>query len=194
MCRELKPVNNLDELLYQFYVNLDSDCLFQIPTAKLERIWDIKILDERRLKPGQSSLQLWNSSDFRKKPYESEKDAFFVELGYRDGVRYKFRIIMTDAYSDKHATLFPDGNFPKLLPRPMEKFEIQEVYPDHSSSDPVLIPKKPGVYSQIDPIVFFWVNTDKARIIELWGTSGSVSEITVINGFSSGYFDETETN
>ena len=193
MCRELKPVNNLDELLYQFYVNLDSDCLFQIPTAQLERIWDIKILDRDRLKPGQSLLQLLETPDYSKKPYSSEKDAFYVERINR-GDSIMFRIAITNAYSKKHVTLFPDGSFPKLLPRPMEKFEDKEIYTSYFDFKPVRTPKNIGVYSQIDPIVFFWVNTDKASVIELRGSSGSVREITVRNGLNPGYLDKTEMN
>ena len=48
-CKGLKPYNNLDELLYQFYINLDSDCLFKMPVAELEKTWDIKILSRDRV-------------------------------------------------------------------------------------------------------------------------------------------------
>lgn len=34
MCTNLKEIHNLDELLYQFYINLDSDCLFTMPGIK----------------------------------------------------------------------------------------------------------------------------------------------------------------
>ncbi|MDL2259637.1 hypothetical protein LJB99_02010 [Deltaproteobacteria bacterium OttesenSCG-928-K17] len=35
-CKGLKPFNNLDELLYQFHINLDSDCLFTMPVEEHE--------------------------------------------------------------------------------------------------------------------------------------------------------------
>lgn len=34
-CKELKPYNNIEELLYQFYINKDSDCLFNMSAAEL---------------------------------------------------------------------------------------------------------------------------------------------------------------
>ena len=48
ICKELKPFNNLDELLYQFYVNLVSDCLFDMPVEELQTIWHIQIFARER--------------------------------------------------------------------------------------------------------------------------------------------------
>jgi len=188
MCRELKPVNNLDELLYQFYVNLDSDCLFQIPTAQLERIWDIKIADRDRLKPGQSTIPLINSSDFALKTYNSEKDSFYVERINR-GDSIMFRIVMTNAYSEKHATLFPDGNFPKLLPTPSKKFSPHEVYYGFPPKTRYY-PKIPGVYSELGSYIYYWESTDKTREMHIFGVSNSAREIIVHNGLSPAPFVE----
>jgi len=78
-CKGLKPYNNLDELLYQFYINLDSDCLFEMSVEELEKIWGVKILYLKRLQLGQppTPTELRESSDFENRPYETEKDAFF---------------------------------------------------------------------------------------------------------------------
>ena len=73
-CKSLKPFDNIDELLYQFYINLDSDCLFTTPLAELEKAWDIKIDSQERIDAGQYDI-----NDFYKKPYKSEKDAFYVK-------------------------------------------------------------------------------------------------------------------
>ena len=118
-CRGLKPFNNLEELLYQVYINLDSECLLKMPVAELEEKWGIKILSDERLKPGQMSFQLRDSFDFAGKPCVSEKDAFFVEkkVDEEQGIS-ELVISITDAYREKHGTLFPDGRYPKLLPEP----------------------------------------------------------------------------
>ena len=79
-CKGLKPFNNLDELLYQFYINLDSDCLFEISTKELEEVWNIKILDDERAKP--KNFYPLSETEFYNKPYKSEKDTFYLERTY----------------------------------------------------------------------------------------------------------------
>ncbi len=44
-CKGLRKVTDVDDLLKQFYDNIDSDCLFQIGTDDLEKIWGIKVFD-----------------------------------------------------------------------------------------------------------------------------------------------------
>ena len=121
-CNGLKPFNNLDELLYQFYINLDSDCLFEMPVSKLEKIWDIKILSKERAQ-GYEYSELRMSAEFANKPYKSEKDAFYVKVVKGQNPEkpnsLQFWIVITKEYSKEHATLFPDGKFPKLLPKPI---------------------------------------------------------------------------
>lgn len=191
MCKDLKPVKNLDDLLYQFYVNLDSDCLFNMSTARLEKLWGIKILDRGRVRPSEFS-KLFVSTDFANKPYNSEKDAFFVERINRGSSSVMFRIIITSAYSNKHLTLFPEGNFPKLLPEPLKGHDYTEVYWDDSpDSKPMPYPKKPGVYSELGTYAFYWLSSDKTRVISISGVTSAVSEITVYNGANPTRFNES---
>ena len=122
-CKGLKPYNNLDELLYQFYINLDSDCLFTMPVEELEKAWDTKIYYIQTKIPHQTKamrdefLAQYYSSDFFGKPYKSEKDTFYIEIIKSDPTKNNsFHLAITKDYQEKHGTLFPDGNFPKLLP------------------------------------------------------------------------------
>ncbi|MDL2259638.1 hypothetical protein LJB99_02015 [Deltaproteobacteria bacterium OttesenSCG-928-K17] len=125
-CKGLKPYNSLDELLYQFYINLESDCLFTMPVEDLEKIWGVKILAKERAQ-GQSYSQVRDSVDFRNKPYLSEKDAFFIELnqGVLSTNKNLFTIVITREYFEKYGSLFPEGNIPWLLPEP----KIEEFIP-----------------------------------------------------------------
>jgi len=121
-CQGLKPFNNLDELLYQLYINLGRNCLFQMSTEELEKSWDIKILDRSRKLTGQSRA----SSDFYNKPYKSEKDSFYVEIS-RHPANFRATLIyinITKEFKNKHFSLFPIGTSPKLLPKPQEFYSM----------------------------------------------------------------------
>lgn len=75
-CKGLKPYNNLDELLYQFYINLDSECLFEMKVEDLEKAWGVKILNDDNLSNGD-----YSRTDFIDKPYRTEKMLFILYWG-----------------------------------------------------------------------------------------------------------------
>lgn len=162
-CRGLKPINNLDELLYQIYINLDSDCLYDMSASELEKIWDIKILSSERAE-GYAKAELRGSSEFREKPYGSEKDAFFVEIDHSSaGPANIFEIKITTEYGKKYGSLFPDGRFPKYLPEPaaivsnimrsVDLFEDEEPWPP---------PAKEGRYDLSD-YTYVWVSSEEPK-------------------------------
>ena len=176
-CKGLKPYNNLDELLYQFYINLDSDCLFKLPVKELEALWNVKIenVERSRRNPEYAKL-LKESTDFFTKPYKSERDAFYISI---DGnseyyVRNVFKIKITKEYFEKHATLFPDGNFPRLLPDPVP--EPRRRYHGFSKN-PLHRPKKEGRYYLSD-LYYCWISPDKKHKITMGGDYG-VTEIKI---------------
>ncbi|MDL2260608.1 hypothetical protein LJB99_07070 [Deltaproteobacteria bacterium OttesenSCG-928-K17] len=105
-CKELKPYNNLDELLYQFYVNRGNDCFEYMSAAELEKIWDVKILSEERAKP--AVYYPLSEVEFYNKPYRSERDAFYIEMAAgRGGLRKNsFYVRITKEYFERHGTLF----------------------------------------------------------------------------------------
>lgn len=45
-CQNLYKVETVDDLLKQFYDNIDSHCLFEMDTAELEKIWGIRVFNE----------------------------------------------------------------------------------------------------------------------------------------------------
>ncbi|MDL2260250.1 hypothetical protein LJB99_05185 [Deltaproteobacteria bacterium OttesenSCG-928-K17] len=123
-CKGLKPYNNVDELLYQFYINLDSDCLFEMPVDELEKVWDTKILYQKEGMSPEEYKELRNGPDFRNKPYSSSKDAFYVEVSkeYKGkNSTTEFYINMTACYAALYnGSLFSPNEPPQLLPLPLE--------------------------------------------------------------------------
>jgi len=184
MCKGLKPFSNLDELLYQFYINLDSDCLFTMPVVELEKVWDIKILTDERAK-SVGYAQLRDSSDFRNKSFESEKDAFYVAIN-RDSKSDTnvFSVHITNEYNKKYGTLFPEGGAPRFLPEPLKILDLKEIYNTPASN---LSPHKPewarnqSKYYDNSSYTYYWLNDDQTHIIKLNGIEGSVTGITILN-------------
>jgi len=181
-CTDLKKVNNLDELLYQFYVNLDSDCLFTMPISELEEIWGFKILSDERYKTGRESYEARMGPEFDGKPYHSEADAFYVKASRRDGKTDRFYVLITEEYYQTHATLFPEGNYPRLLPPPAKKYDTEGL--PHRGGGQSLIdlprPSNRGEYKK--EYIYFWMSTDRTRQMELTpGTWGSVTMIEISN-------------
>jgi len=184
-CKGLKPYNNLDELLYQFYINLDSDCLFKMPVEELEKIWGIKILNEERANP--ETYSTFSELEFYDKPYKSEKDAFFVGTFRGKDNTNVFWVNITKKYFEKYATLFPDGNFPKLIPEPLKKSYVwrPSIRP---SGHPFRMPEKPrnqGVYRMTN-YKYYWLNSNRTSMIYLRGIYG-VTGVTIQNQVSESY-------
>lgn len=129
ICVGLKPYNSLNELLYQLYINLNSECLFKMPVAELEKKWDTKILSDERIHPGQAYFQVADSADFGGKSYRSARDAFYVErkIDTRTG-GIKFNIIITEDYRKISCTLFQNNKSPKNLPFPDSRWFIRETF------------------------------------------------------------------
>lgn len=180
-CRGLKPINNLDELLYQFYINLDSDCLFKMSAEELEKIWDIEILVTGFIKPEEYPC-LRESSDFNKKPYRSEKDAFSLEIRHQAHTPdiNEFQIVITSEYYEKHATLFPDGRFPKYLPEPKKLWHKGGAFKD-PYKPPLVEPRspvRPGKY-WMHYVWPYWKNSEEpSHRIMLKGYYG-VTEVLI---------------
>ena len=129
-CKGLKPFNNIDELLYQFYINMESDCLFEMPVEELEKVWGINILYrkgglsiEESIKESKERRELEKGPDFRGKPYLSAKDAFYVRVSRNHKDKKKvtsFFMEMTLYYDEHYGSLFPPDSPPQLLPPPSD--------------------------------------------------------------------------
>ena len=122
-CRGLKPYNNLDELLYQFYINFDSDCLFTMPQEELEKIWETKFFnaDLAEQDPDYRQRLKDEGYSFSSQPYESEKDAFYILVSNKQNPdkTTSFFIRATKNYLGKNETIFLGGRLPGLLPTAM---------------------------------------------------------------------------
>lgn len=194
-CTGLKKVNNLDELLYQIYTNLDSDCLFTMPLNELEKVWGTKILDRNNLEPGQRYFEVWGSVDFKGRPYHSEADAFYVEARREGSRTTKFIIVITEAYYQANATLFPEGNYPKLLPEPVKMLRNPPIHYDVRRGDnesPVVSPRRPqnpGKYN--GEYIYFWLNTNHTHMIYISaGPAGSITRIEVYDEIWADFLDD----
>ena len=176
-CKELKPFNDLDELLYQFYVNLDSDCLFEMPVEELEKIWDIKIFASER---AQETGQFRESEEFANKPYKNEKDAFYIRMSQGKWTKKNdFYIDITNEYFEKNATLFPDDNYPKLLPEPLTQTAIMLISPSRPGHQEPLCPKNRRRYD-LQRRRYYWINSDHTREMSLHGFCG-ITSILIFN-------------
>ena len=175
LCKGLKPYNNLDELLYQFYINLDDDCLFNMPVEELEKIWDTNILSYDRRKKGETITQMRANPVFLDKLYESEKDAFYLEHDTFGPI--SFHVFITKEYYEKHATLFPDGSFPKLLPEPKKRrlgksnHTSPPILGGNHRYQPTLRANNMGGH-MFSEYMYFWLSSGKNRIIYLEGKGG----------------------
>lgn len=50
-CRGLKPVDSVEDILYQIYQNKDTNCIFVIHPKVLQRIWHVPVGDARKNPP-----------------------------------------------------------------------------------------------------------------------------------------------
>lgn len=163
VCRGLRPINDIDDLIYQFYINLDSDCLFEMPVAELEHIWGVEIYTFSR-----DNIQ--DEDLFYNKPCKSKKDIFYIRQYWnKDKSGNVFQIKITKKYYDKHGTLFPDGNFPRMLPEPIKVGRslsaLTSLRPQGKR------PKNPGKYN-LDSYGYYWPSSKKPYKIRLMGTYG----------------------
>ncbi|MDL2260248.1 hypothetical protein LJB99_05175 [Deltaproteobacteria bacterium OttesenSCG-928-K17] len=167
-CKGLKPFNNLDELLYQVYINFDSDCLFKMPVEDLEKAWGTGIY----------SFERDGLSRAKNRPYESEKYGFYIEAPASTYMPMKFQINITDDYYGKHHTLFPDGKYPSLLPQPISYKDVATIFMNQEDShqpQPAII----GEYKDMPYRRYYWVNADKTQMLQLHGFNYSVTAITL---------------
>ena len=173
-CRGLKPFKDLNELLYQFYINLDGDCLFKMPVSELEKIWETKILSRER-GPGENFFKLRNSSEFYYKPDNSgkaysytkaSKDAFYITASPspRNPEMNYFAIQITNEFYKRRGSLFPDAKFPRSLPEPIAIKYKNSQYALRSMGESRIIGRHHPEY-----YYYHWYSSDKTGRISLGG-------------------------
>ncbi|MDR2945795.1 MAG: hypothetical protein LBV79_03510 [Candidatus Adiutrix sp.] len=167
-CRGLKPVRGLEDILYQFYINMDSNCISKMPLEELEKVWGTRI----------SSKQHGVAADVANRPYESEKYGFYITHEKNgDAVSAFFTIWITDEYKEKYGTLVPDGRFPRLLPHPLiysDSFYSSSPMPTLNIALPRFSEKRPGNIGPFPFYLYKWYNTDRSQKIQMYTHERSV--------------------
>lgn len=167
-CKNLHKVVDIDDLLKQMYDNLDSQCLFEMPTAELEKIWGIRIFDfvefqntaVNNLTPEQ--LEIYNPKfnqvieDVRQ--HFNNNNAIYLEKNgggnFAPSAKNNpeiiwFQIHTTPAHRKAYSqyTWFSGsvdlGQFPKYLPKPSEIILSEYIR--------LNIPKPPVHHTHYDP-------------------------------------------
>lgn len=176
-CRALKPCENIDDLLYQMYINLDSGCLFKMPIAELETAWKTKIAFYKKSDGIALKFVAPKGVYLDEKPYKTERDAFFIEAVLNDDLNIEnFIIKKTREYDSKGETLLlNDSDYPKGLPEPF-KTSSGNTPPMCSVNFPCPDTRL-GKYSDNTFYIYYWLNSNKTRMIGLIGSFGKVSSI-----------------
>lgn len=115
-CQNLGKVKDIDDLLFQFYSNIDSQCLFEMPTEELEKVWGIRVLDYINA----SSDKLNELNKEVKRIRKNEEGIFVRKVNFEQDIS-AFNIHLTDKYRDQNqgwGGAVGKGQFPKLLPPP----------------------------------------------------------------------------
>ena len=109
--KKLHPVQNRDDLIAQmFETALEDGCLYHFTSTELEKIWGIPVFDY---------VQPADGTDFSKplnKDIESSIGLYVEKTTAPAGAN--FRIEMTMSELNQHFSIFPEGSFPSILPKP----------------------------------------------------------------------------
>ena len=165
-CKNLAKVNDIDDLLYQLYSNLDSHCLFDMDTAELEKIWGIRVFD---LNSAPYASKEYYAVISEMNEFDKTEEAFYVKKKKGDfRANPNFEIVGTTSYYDKHNGIggeISQGRFPKYLPPPHiwempgGKFGFSPPPPLTKDTKPLIMPEncvyKPYHY-------YYWIH-DKNR-------------------------------
>ena len=107
----LHPVKSRDEFISQMFATaLEDDCLYHFTPAELEKIWGIPVFD---LVPPAAGTDLH-------KPLNKDIQSpigLYVEKVDRPKVK-EFYVQMTMDELNQSFSIFPEGHFPSILPKP----------------------------------------------------------------------------
>lgn len=124
-CQNLGKVNDIDELLFQFYSNVDNQCLFEISTEELEKIWGIKVLNYISSSDVEKNILNTKFSDL----IDNEDSIFVRKVNFEHGI-HALEIYITNKYREENngwGGSIGRGQFPKLLPPPLVITDEQAV-------------------------------------------------------------------
>lgn len=178
-CKDLGKVTDIDNLLYQFYSNIDSQCLFEIPTQELQNIWAVRIYDYTDLTLDERTTLQKDFKEAFSIPYR-----LIVIKTEHEGV-IKFYVITSTRFDQSAwGGKVGKGEFPSLLPKPniqSVEFElISERYIHGYTPDNRAKPLSNSVYKKYS--TYYWLNKElSGSKPSLYGYTSSDSN--VIMGF-----------
>lgn len=162
-CNNLHKVKDIDDLLLQFYSNIDNQCLFDMPTQELEKIWGIRVLDYIATSPEKRGALRGNLNREVQKIRANGKGLFVKKVDFEHGV-VAFDINLTNKYLEENegwGGSVGKGKFPELLPPPQR---VNDLYED-TLEDMYIPGSKPiapkgTVYEKYSK--YYWLNKAQA--------------------------------
>lgn len=115
-CKGLHKVTDVDDLVQQMYANIDSTCLFDMPSSELEKVWGIKVFD--RVSVNEDSRSVFNDQYIN---YINNENNIFIEKDEdKDGVYFvlKSSLLYQKKYNMWNMGSMSNGTLPKYLPLP----------------------------------------------------------------------------
>lgn len=126
-CKNLHKVVDIDDLLYQMYSNIDSHCLFEMPTGELEKIWGIPIVDYTfpKIETTETNQKLDEVIEYRKKVENEMNTIYLLKWRSPHNEKYsRFDVWVTLNNTNKNYFFhqlkinLEQKQFPKRLPEP----------------------------------------------------------------------------
>lgn len=179
-CQNLSKITDIDDLLYQMYSNIDSQCLFKMDTQALEKIWGIPIFDYVKNRTEEEV----NIQIERRKQVEEREDTLYITKSVRhDNKKFQqeFNIYTSDLFKEKYKNYggYAElGKLPKLLPPP--DTQITDLYAMEVPH--ILTPEKTTEYESY--FIYHWFNSfknPKKPFLQIYTGYGAGIRLIVFN-------------
>lgn len=117
VCQNLHKVEDVDDLLKQFYDNIDSHCLFEMDTKELERIWGIRVFDLRVELGTKNSPERWQYN-------EKGNGIYLVRFNNKD--IDNFQVFTTELYQQTYHSGWGNSFLSKGKLTTIPKYDLKE--------------------------------------------------------------------
>lgn len=130
-CNNLHKVQNIDDLLAQFYANIDTLCLFEIPKKELEKAWGLRIFETDL----QNITEQTSSEIAAMFKYHNNENGIYIMTG-SDNYGYFFEPIVSKKFLEVNQKIWGNTELSEstvsILPPYHQKRSTQL---DYASSD-----------------------------------------------------------
>lgn len=155
-CQNLSKIQDSDDLLYQMYSNIDSQCLFKMDTQALEKIWGIPILDfsQTQTDDGLDLVRLRKEQLYQNYSIPTlflEKHGYGKEIYFTLDSNFPFRKLYPPNYDGN----IQEGKLPKFLIKPIS-YHIYDIKDD-------LLEKSMPNSEYTRNTHYIWCNTFKSK-------------------------------